>query len=125
MGKKPGEVLAKPHPDKSGFTFHLHESLPGLQVLGRDHVWYDVPLSARETIVFPGMQLQYKDHDLKALWHRVVATPGAEHGRYSMVYFVEFKRTPEYKKKDFGSAQELALGSTYSMSPDEFRAMFS
>jgi len=59
-----------------------------------------MPVSESQTVIIPGMQMQLRSSgDLRALWHRVVATPKtAELGRYSAVSFIQFKDTPKYDK---------------------------
>jgi isopenicillin N synthase-like dioxygenase len=125
-GSKPGEEIGKAHADKSGFTLHLYESDPGLQYLDRKMAWADMPVSETETVIIPGMRGQYRSKgDLKATFHRVVATKDtAKTGRFSAVCFVHLKRTPEYDKSRAGRLQEFKPGFNYSMSFDEFAKLF-
>jgi isopenicillin N synthase-like dioxygenase len=121
-----GDEIATAHADKSGFTLHLYESDPGLQFLDFNKKWIEAPVSADETVIIPGMRLQYRSkNQLKALFHRVVATKKtAKTGRFSIVLFVHPKRTPEYNKAGAGRLQEFEPGFNYSMPFDEFAKLF-
>ncbi len=124
--RKAGDELATSHADKSGFTLHLYESDPGLQCLTMDLTWVNMPVSPGETVIIPGMRLQYRSGNiLKALFHRVVATDAtATAGRFSMVCFVHLSRTPEYDKKNAGRLQEFPPGFNYTMPFEEFKKLF-
>jgi isopenicillin N synthase-like dioxygenase len=121
-----GDETASAHTDQSGFTLHLFESHPGLQCLTYDGKWVDMPVSEGETVIIPAMQLQYRSRGgLKALCHRVVATPtSAKEGRYSAVCFVQLSQTPKYDKEKNGRLQEKTPGFNYSMSQDSFSKLF-
>jgi isopenicillin N synthase-like dioxygenase len=125
-GRKAGEEIATSHADKSGFTLHLYESDPGLQHLDFNKTWQDMPVSETETAIIPGMRLQYRSgNQLKAVFHRVVATPKtAEQGRFSMVCFVHLKKTPEVDKEKIGRLQDFPAGFNYDLSFDEFSQLF-
>ena len=125
-GRREDDEIATSHADKCGFTLHLMESDPGLQFLDFQNKWNDVPVSTGETVIIPGMRLQYRSkNELKALYHRVVATPEtAEAGRFSMVLFVHLCRTPEYDKKRAGRLQEFPPGFNYEMPFEEFSKLF-
>ena len=126
-GAQPGEEIAKAHADKSGFTFHLYESDPGLEYLDRKHHWQDMPVSAGETVIIPGMRGQYcAQGKLKATWHRVVATSQtAKHGRFSAVAFIHPSfQTPQYNKAGMGRLQEFEPGFNYEMPFEEFAKLF-
>ncbi len=125
--RKIGEETATAHTDQSGFTLHLFESAPGLQCLTYDdRQWIDMPVSEGETVIIPSMQLQLRSEGtLRALCHRVVATPEtAGHGRYSAVCFVQLSRTPKYDKAGHGRLQEKKPGFNYDMPHGEFVQMF-
>jgi isopenicillin N synthase-like dioxygenase len=126
-GSKEGEEIGKAHADKSGFTLHLYESDPGLQYLGFDKVWRDMPVSESETVIIPGMRGQFRSRGgLKATFHRVVSTSKtAKTGRFSAVCFVHFKRTKQYDKARAGRLQTFEPGFNYSMSFDEFAKLFT
>lgn len=121
-----GDEIATPHADKSGFTLHLYESDPGLQYLDFKKAWQEMPVSAGETVIIPGMRMQYRSRNrLKALYHRVVATAEtAAQGRFSAVCFVHLNRTPAYDKQKSGRLQEFQPGFNYEMPFDEFSRLF-
>ncbi len=124
--RQPGEETASAHADQSGFTLHLYESAPGLQCLPYDGDWIDMPVSSGDTVIIPSMQMQLRSEgELRALCHRVVATPEtARDGRYSAVCFVQLKRTPRYDKDTHGRLQEKPPGFNYQMSHGEFVRLF-
>ena len=95
--RKLGEEIATAHTDQSGFSLHLFESAQGLQCLTSQHRWINMPVSSSETVIIPSMQMQLRSKGkLKALCHRVIATPETlEVGRYSAVCFVQLKKTPK------------------------------
>ncbi len=121
-----GEEIASAHADQSGFTPHLFESASGLQCRTFDGEWIDMPVSSGETVIIPSMQLQLRSAcRLKALCHRVVATPETvEAGRYSAVCFVQLKNTPKYDKERHGRLQEKEPGFNYEMPIDQFKELF-
>ena len=121
-----GNEIATAHADQSGFTLHLFESDPGLQCLTYDGTWIDMPVSAHETVIIPDMQMQLRSKgELKALCHRVIATPEtAQRGRFSAVLFVQFKHTPKWDKATQGRLQEREPGFNYSMSHGDFSKLF-
>ncbi len=121
-----GDETATAHTDQSGFTLHLFESAPGLQCLPYDGEWIDMPVSSGETVIIPSMQMQLRSKgELKALCHRVIATPEtSEAGRYSAVCFVQLKNTPKYDKDSHGRLQEKASGFNYGLSHEEFSKLF-
>jgi isopenicillin N synthase-like dioxygenase len=85
-----------------------------------------MPVSEGETVIIPDMQMQLRSNgELRALCHRVVATPEtAKNGRYSAVCFVQFVRTKKYDKDKGGRLQEKEPGFNYKMPPGEFEMMF-
>ncbi len=124
--REAGDVTATAHTDKSGFTLHLYESHPGLQCLSFDGKWEDMPVRGGETVIIPSMQLQLKSEGkMKALCHRVVATPEtAEMGRISAVCFIPFVQTPKYNKEGIGRLQETEPGFNYTLPHSEFKNYF-
>lgn len=125
--RKVGEATAVPHIDKSGITFHIFESAPGLQGLGyTDKKWFDTPVSDTETVIFPGYQLQYiSEGKINALCHRVVANEEtAQTGRYSMVVFFSLKNHPKYDKNSRGRLQDQEPGFNYGMPFEEVKEQF-
>lgn len=121
-----GDEIATPHADKSGFTLHLYESDPGLQYLTFKKQWRDMPVSAYETAIIPGMRMQYRsENQIKAIYHRVIATQKtAAQGRFSAVCFVHLNRTPAYDKQRAGRLQEFQPGFNYDMSFEEIAKLF-
>ena len=119
-----GDMLAHEHVDRGGFTFHLHESHPGGEYLTLDKEWKPWPVSDKQTIIFPSMNLQYRSAgELKALWHKVGSTEEtSQEGRYSMVLFVDFKEEVKYNQEK--RTQELEPGFNYTMPFDEYKQMF-
>ena len=124
--RKDGDEIATPHADKSGFTLHLYESDPGLQYLDAKKQWQDMPVSPNETVIIPGMRFQYRSRgNIKAVYHRVIANEKtAREGRYSIVCFVHFTRTPAYDKQRAGRLQEFQPGFNYEMPFEEFARLF-
>ena len=121
-----GEETATAHTDQSGFTLHLFESSPGLQCLNYDRKWINMPVSNGETVIIPSMQMQLRSNGkLKALCHRVIATPETmKAGRYSAVCFVQLRNTPKYDKEKNGRLQEKKPGFNYDLTQEEFVKMF-
>lgn len=121
-----GDETALAHADQSGFTLHLFESSSGLQCLTFDHKWIDMPVSEGETVIIPSMQMQLRSKgELKALCHRVIATPETKDaGRYSAVCFVQLKKISKYDKDTHGRLQEKKPGFNYELSIEEFAGLF-
>jgi len=122
-----GSEIAAAHADKGAFTLHLFESDDGLQhYCVQERVWKPMPVSERQTVIIPAMQLQLQSKgDLKALYHRVVATDRtARTGRFSMVCFIPFQDVPMYNKRGYGSMQVHDVGFNYDMPHQEFAALF-
>lgn len=128
FGNQPiGTDIAAPHTDKGGFTLHLYESDDGLQHYCINmRRWEPMPVSREQTVIIPGLQLQLRSEgQLKALYHRVVAThETARHGRFSMVCFITFDSTPKYNKKGKGTTHSHELGFNYSLPNEEFATYF-
>ncbi len=96
------ESLADAHFDRSGFTLHLFESHPGLQLLNWKMEWKDAPIREGNTVMFTGYQLELLSKgELQKTWHRVVRKKDALGGesRISIVLFVPFVDTPSYPKE--------------------------
>jgi isopenicillin N synthase-like dioxygenase len=122
-----GCEIAAPHADKGGFTLHLFESDEGLQYYCiKQRSWKAMPVEEKQTVIIPAMQLQlWSKGDLKALYHRVIATEKtAKNGRFSMVCFIPFQNTPMYNKKAHGSMQTHDIGFNYDLSHEEFADLF-
>ncbi|TAK57983.1 hypothetical protein EPO17_00555 [Patescibacteria group bacterium] len=124
-GRIAGDEIATAHTDKSGFTLNF-TSTSGLERLDYDGVWRPMPVAEGQTTINTSMQLQYRSKgELKALCHRVVATPAtAVNGRFSMVCFIPLTKTASYNKKGAGRLQEFAPGFNYTMPFEEFGKLF-
>jgi isopenicillin N synthase-like dioxygenase len=123
-----GCEIAAPHADKGGFTLHLFESDAGLEYYCmHQSVWKPMPVDEKQTVIIPAIQLQlWSKGDLKALYHRVVATEKtARQGRFSMVCFIPFQSIPMYNKKLYGSMQVHETGFNYRLSHQEFARLFA
>lgn len=123
-----GCEIAAPHADKGGFTLHLFESDEGLQYYCiNQRLWKAMPVEEKQTVIIPAVQLQlWSKGDLKALYHRVVATEKtARVGRFSMVCFIPFQSTPMYNKKTYGSMQTHEVGFNYNLPHEDFAKFFS
>lgn len=122
-----GSEIAAPHADKGGFTLHLFESDEGLQYYCiKERSWKAMPVEEKQTVIIPAIQLQlWSQCDLKALYHRVIATKKtAQVGRFSMVCFIPFQNIPMYNKKVYGSMQAHDIGFNYNLSYKEFANFF-
>ena len=120
------DEIAKAHVDKSGLTFYLYGSHPGVQYLTPKMEWVDMPYDNSKVIVTPNLQLQYKtEGEIKGFCHRVVSTAETRlHGRYAIVLFIPFMRTPSYDKSAYGRQQDLPVGYNLHMPFDEFSKLF-
>jgi isopenicillin N synthase-like dioxygenase len=125
-GRQSGDELAVPHVDKGGFTLHLYESHPGLEYLTKERTWSPMAFSGDETAIIPAMRLQYRaENRLKATCHRVVANEeSARDGRFSVVCFVDFAKTPYYDKVRSGRLQDQLMGFNYNIPFTDFKKMF-
>lgn len=122
-----GVEIAAPHADKGGFTLHLYESDEGLEhYCINDRTWKPMPVNPKQTVIIPAMQLQLKSEgQFKALYHRVIATEKtAKTGRFSMVCFIPFQKTPMYNKRAHGRMQTHDVGFNYTLPHEEFATYF-
>lgn len=125
--RETGSLIAEPHTDNSGFTFHLFETDKGCQRLDTStHEWVDMPVLNGEMVVFPAMQLQLVSNgEIKALCHRVIAIDSTkELGRQAVVCFVRLGNTPVYNKTLYGRLQERKPGFNYDMNSRKFADLF-
>lgn len=120
-----GEMLAHPHADRGGFTFHMYEDAAGGEYLDADGAWQAWPVDHERTIIFPSMGLQYRSKgQMKALWHQVVPTPETRvKGRYSMVAFIDFAMGHRYDDT-VKRVQDLEPGFNYRIEREAFEALF-
>lgn len=122
--KKGSAVLAHPHADRGGFTFHLAETEGGGQYYSFDQQWLPWPVSADRTIIFPSMELQhYSGGDLKALWHRVLPVTSTQKARYAMVLFVDFPVPYRFDDHTY-RVQEFPPGFNYDTPFEQFNNLF-
>ena len=127
-GRTDGELIAEPHTDQSGFTFHLYETASGCERLDYEtNAWHDMPVESGKTAVIPAMQLQYESGgELRALTHRVIATEQTKDiGRHAIVCFVRLANSPIYDKVTHGRLQEREPGFNYHISRKEFETLFT
>lgn len=120
-------VIGEPHPDHSGFTFHLYESTDGCRALRlSDRTWQSLPVAHDKMVAFGGMQLQLATKGaVKALTHDIIATAEtSKHGRIAIVCFTSLDSVPRYSRKQFGRVQDMPIGFNYDTSYKEFTAYF-
>ncbi len=119
------EVLAARHVDRGGFTLHLFESQGGGEYLDSNKQWRPWTVDENSTIIFPGLALQqYSRCLLRALEHRVVATPSTVvDGRFAMVAFFDFPHSHRFDDTRFRT-QDFAEGQVYDMGPRELDRYF-
>lgn len=121
-----GTILATPHVDKSGLTLYLGSTTAGVQYYDRSlRRWIDISLERSSVTLTANMQMQYLRHDIKGLWHQVVAnyTAGRK-GRDSVVLFIPFVHVPPVDKARIGRMQNQPVGFNYNMEEEEFRRLF-
>jgi hypothetical protein len=117
-------ILAYPHADRGGMTFHLGETESGGEYLDFDGIWRPWPVSETETIFFPSMGLQHCSRNaLKALWHRVKPIESPTNERYAMVAFIDFQNSHRFNDEKF-RMQDFVAGFNYSLSFREFDKLF-
>jgi isopenicillin N synthase-like dioxygenase len=82
-----GHVWAGAHGDINLITALPRASAPGLQV-SADEVWVDATPPDEHVIINSGIMLErLSNGTIPTGWHRVVAAPGSEGERYSVVQF--------------------------------------
>ena len=100
------EILADPHFDIGGMTFHLHESANGLQFMDWDGSWRDAPVHEGKTELFSGYGLELlTDGIIQRTWHRVIAGENKGVERFSMVLFCDFPDVPGWDSAVRGIAR--------------------
>lgn len=125
-GTEVGSLIAEPHTDHSGFTFHLYETTDGCERLTEDGTWIKLPVLENQTAAFGGMQTQLVTKgEVKALAHRVVANDeSCRNGRNVIVCFIALKDIPRYNKRDHGRLQEQKPGFNYTLHSESFENLF-
>lgn len=100
------ELLAEPHFDIGGMTFHVYENSEGLQFMDWDGSWKDAPLIEGSTVMFNAYGLEsMSDGVLQRTWHRVVPKEGQAKERYSGVFFADFPDNPNWDTTKLGRAK--------------------
>jgi len=100
------EVLAKPHFDIGGMTFHVYENSEGLQFLDYENKWRDAPLVEGSTVMFNAYGLESMSGEvLQRTWHRVVRKDGMPEERFSAVFFADFPDNPNWDTTVLGRAK--------------------
>lgn len=119
------DFLATEHTDK-GFTVHLGETSPGLQVHWNNE-WVDVEEKPGTAYGYAGMLGQYyTECALTALRHRVIPTDTSRtKGRYAVVLFLD-PGDYRYDKAKYGKTQvAFGKGENYGMPFSEFSKYFA
>ena len=99
-------VIAEPHFDIGGMTFHVYESNPGLQFLSYNLQWMNAPLIEGKTLMFNAYGLERLSGGvLQRTWHRVIQKPGIEQERYSAVFFADFPDGLNWDTETMGRAK--------------------
>lgn len=125
--RNPSAVIAEPHVDHSGFTFHLFETTDGCERLTlATKEWISLPVADGQAAAFPSMQTQLVSNgEIKGLCHRVIANEiSAKIGRYAIVCFIALAHTPSYDRKTHGRLQEMTPGFNYDIPQEDFRKLF-
>jgi len=125
-GTEIGSIVAEPHVDHSGFTFHLYESTGGCEYLTQRRHWQPLPVESGEAVSFGGMQTQLATNGgIEALCHRVVANQkSSRDGRIAIVCFVALANMPTYNRSLHGRLQEKRPGFNYGIDNNKFRELF-
>ena len=125
-GQDDNGIIAEPHVDHSGFTFHLFETTDGCERLTFDNHWVSLPVADGQAAAFASMQTQLETKgEIKALAHRVLANETSSlAGRYAIVCFIALEGSPAYNKAEYGRLQEMKPGFNYTMQFNEFSKLF-
>ena len=119
--------IAHYHVDRGGQTYHLFESTDGLEAYWNEK-WNKIIFDQSQMIYFPCIQAQYVTKCvLKGLCHRVVSNiDSIQHGRYSLVLFVDYnKLSHKYSMNKKGPIEKAFIpGQNYVMSFSELENYF-
>jgi len=100
------ELLAEPHFDIGGMTFHVYENSEGLQFMDWDGSWKDAPLVNGSTVMFNAYGLESMSGGvLQRTWHRVVPKEDQAEERFSAVFFADFPDNPNWDTTVLGRAK--------------------
>ena len=119
--------IAHHHVDRGGQTYHLFETTDGLEACWNEK-WNKIVFDQNQLIYFPCIQAQYASKCvLKGLCHRVVSNNDSiQHGRYSLVLFVDYNKLPyKYSMNKKGPIEKaLVPGQNYAMPFSELENYF-
>jgi isopenicillin N synthase-like dioxygenase len=119
--------IAYQHVDRGGQTYHLYETTDGLESYWNNR-WDKIHFDHNQMAYFPGFQAQFASKcELKGLCHRVISnTQSMQHGRYSLVLFVDYHKLGyKYSFGKFGPIEKAFLpGENYEISFPELQNYF-
>ena len=119
--------IAYQHVDRGGHTYHLYETTDGLEAYWQG-TWNKIVFDQVQMAYFPGLQAQFASKCLlKGLCHRVVSnTESVQHGRYSLVLFIDYHKLGyKYSLNKSGPIEKAFLpGQNYVIPFIELRNFF-
>jgi len=119
--------IAYHHVDRGGHTYHLYETTDGLEAYWQG-TWNKIFFDKGQMAYFPGLQAQFASRCLlKGLCHRVVSnTQSAQHGRYSLVLFIDYHKLGyKYSLNKNGPIEKAFLpGQNYEIPFIELKNFF-
>lgn len=119
--------IAYHHVDRGGHTYHLYETTDGLEAYWQG-TWNKIMFDQGQMAYFPGLQAQFASKCLlKGLCHRVISnTQSVQHGRYSLVLFIDYHRLGyKYSLNKSGPVEKAFLpGQNYEIPFIELRDFF-
>ncbi len=119
--------IAHHHVDRGGQTYHLFESTGGLEAYWQEK-WNKIIFDKNQMIYFPCIQAQYASKcKLRGLCHRVVSNNDSiQHGRYSLVLFIDYNKLPyKYSMSKKGPIEKAFVpGQNYAMPFSELENYF-
>jgi len=119
--------IAHHHVDRGGQTYHLFETTDGLEAYWNEK-WNKIVFNQNQLIYFPCIQAQYASQCfLKGLCHRVVSNNNSiQHGRYSLVLFIDYNKLPyKYSMNKQGPIEKAFMpGQNYTMPFSELENYF-
>jgi|GEM_PF-2977456 len=119
--------IAYHHVDRGGHTYHLYETTDGLEAYWQG-AWNKIIFNQAQMAYFPGLQAQFASKCLlRGLCHRVVSNiQSVQHGRYSLVLFIDYHKLGyKYSLNKSGPIEKALLpGQNYEMPFIELRKFF-